>query len=149
MGATWGSQAECDKMKTTDGKDAIGTMLAANTGGAVKKTDITVTVACGSRRRLSDGRRLATTVKATIDYVMMAANKALGDAAKASLTTVTNDSWKTKLQAALVAKGITGVTVTGVAATAPTSTSVHEVSSATGALMGPLMFFTTFLNLLN
>merc|ERR1712242_235248 len=106
------------------------------------------TVTCVSRRRLSDGRRMAT-VTATIAYTMETANKALGDAAKASLTAVTNDSWKTKLQAALVAKGITGVTVTGVAATAPTSTSVHEVSSATGALMGPLMFFTTFLNLLN
>jgi len=142
------TQPECDKMKTDNGNDAIVTMLAANTGGAVKKSDIGVTVTCGSRRRLSDGRRMAT-VKATIDYVMMAANKALGDAAKASLTAVTNDSWKTKLQAALVAGGITGVTVTGVAATAPTSTVFHEVSSAKGALMGPCLFFTAFLSLLN
>merc|ERR1712039_817154 len=103
------TQAECDKMKTDDGKDAIETMLAANTGGAVKKSDVGVTVTCGSRRRLSDGRRMAT-VKATIDYVMMAANKALGDAA-----------------------------------TAPTSTVFHEVSSAKGALMGPCLFFTAFL----
>merc|ERR1739844_708336 len=106
-------------------------------------------VACGSRRRLSDGRRMATTYTATIDYVMMAANKALGDAAKTSLTAVTNDSWKTKLQAALVAKGITGVTVTGVAATAPTSTVVHEVSSATGAFVGTCMLFTAILSLLD
>jgi len=146
--ATVGTQAQCDKMKTTDGVDAIKTMLADSTGGAVKKDKVAATVTCGSRRRLSDGRRMAT-VTATIAYTMETANKALGDAAKASLTAVTNDSWKTKLQAALVAKGITGVTVSGVAATAPTSTSVHEVSSATGAFVGPCLVFTAILSLLN
>lgn len=138
--------AECDKLKATDGLGAIKTMLVTESGSAVKATDIFLMLTCSSTRRMSDGRRMVG-VTAAVDYEMLVANKALADAAKASLTSVTNDSWKSKLQAALVAKGVTGVTITGVMATAPTMSVVHEVSSALTSYISQLVVLTALVHL--
>merc|ERR1739844_357629 len=136
---TVGSMAECNSMADANGVAALKEMLKTETGG-IATTNMVVTVTCARRRRLSDGRRLATAV-ATVNYkITVPANSAVtASAASTSLTNINNATWASKVTAALAA-ATNPVTLTKVAVvkTDPTTTTIHNVSSALMWLVSPL-----------
>merc|ERR1712179_781917 len=96
-----GSMAECNKMADANGVAALKKMLSTETGG-IATTNMVVTVTCARRRRLSDGRRLATAV-ATVNYkISVPANSAItATSASTALKNVDNAAWATKVTSAL------------------------------------------------
>jgi len=136
---TVGSMAECNSMADANGVAALKEMLKTETGG-IATTNMVVTVTCARRRRLSDGRRLATAV-ATVNYkITVPANSAVtASAASTSLKNIDNTAWATKVTAALKA-ATNSVTLTNVSVvkTDPTTTTIHNVSSAFMWLVSPL-----------
>merc|ERR1712012_222494 len=149
LAVTVGSMAECNKMADANGVAALKEMLKTETGG-IATTNMVVTVTCARRRRLSDGRRLATAV-ATVNYkVTVPANSAItATAASTSLKNIDNAAWATKVTAALAAAA-TPVTLTGVSVvkTDPTTTTIHNVSSALMWLMSPIASLMVLLQFL-
>lgn len=139
LAVTVGSMAECNKMADANGVAALKEMLKTETGG-IATTNMVVTVTCARRRRLSDGRRLATAT-ATVNYkITVPANSAVtASAASTSLKNIDNATWATKVTSAL-AKAATPVTLTNVSVvkTDPTTTTIHNVSSALMWLASPL-----------
>jgi len=139
LAVTVGSMAECNKMADANGVAALKKMFKTETGG-IATTNMVVTVTCARRRRLSDGRRLATAV-ATVNYkITVPANSAVtASAASTSLKNVNNAAWATKVTTAL-ASAATAVTLTNVSVvkTDPTTTTIHNVSSALMWLASPL-----------
>jgi len=138
LAVTVGSMAECNKMADANGVAALKKMLSTETGG-IATTNMVVTVTCARRRRLSDGRRLATAV-ATVNYkISVPANSAItATSASTALKNVDNAAWATKVTSALK-NAATPVTLTGVSVkkTDPTTTTVHNVSSALMWLVSP------------
>jgi len=136
---TVGSMAECNSMADANGVAALKEMLKTETGG-IATTNMVVTVTCARRRRLSDGRRLATAV-ATVNYkITVPANSAVtASAASTALKNIDNTAWATKVTAALKA-ATNSVTLTNVSVvkTDPTTTTIHNVSSAFMWLVSPL-----------
>merc|ERR1712113_399642 len=129
--------AECANMQGTKGIKALKAMLKDVTGMAT--TNIACTVTCSARRRLSDGRRLAgkkVGVAYTID--VPAGSTVSATAVKDSLAAVDNAGWTTKVTTALAAEKIT-VTVSKMAKTDPTVTTVHTVSSALLLVASPFV----------
>lgn len=139
LAVTVGSMAECQKMADANGVGALKGMLKTATGG-IATTNMVVTVTCARRRRLSDGRRLATAV-ATVNYkiTVPATSTITAAAAKTSLTNIDNVAWASKVKAALAAAP-TPVNLTGVSVvkTDPTTTVIHNVSSALMWLVSPM-----------
>jgi len=132
-----GSAAECANMQGTNGIKALKSMLKDVTGMAT--TNIACTVTCSARRRLSDGRRLAgkkVGVAYTID--VPAGSTVSATAVEANLKAVDNAAWTTKVTTALAAEKIT-VTVSKMAKTDPTVTTVHTVSSALMLVASPFV----------
>jgi len=138
LAVTVGSMAECQKMADANGVAALKKMLSTETGG-IATTNMVVTVTCARRRRLSDGRRLATAV-ATVNYkvTVPATSTISATAAQTSLKNINNIAWATKVKTALAAAA-TPVTLTGVSVvkTDPTTTTIHNVSSALMWLVSP------------
>merc|ERR1719464_630755 len=138
LAVTVGSMAECQKMADANGVAALKKMLSTETGG-IATTNMVVTVTCARRRRLSDGRRLATAV-ATVNYkvTVPATSTISATAAQTSLKNKNNIAWATKVKTALAAAA-TPVTLTGasVVKTDPTTTTIHNVSSALMWLVSP------------
>merc|ERR1712026_491328 len=136
-----GSAAECANMQGTNGIKALKSMLKDVTGMAT--TNIACTVTCSARRRLSDGRRLAgkkVGVAYTID--VPAGSTVSATAVEADLKAVDNAAWTTKVTTALAAEKIT-VTVSKMAKTDPTVTTVHTVSSALMLVASPFVVLHT------
>merc|ERR1712038_974221 len=104
------AKADCDK-------------IAANIG---------IVVTCTAVRRLSDGRRLAAYNAAAAYTITVPANSAVAaSTVSANLKAESNTTWTTKVTNALAAAAtpIT-VTITNMAKTDPTTTTIHDVSSA-------------------
>merc|ERR1712141_618009 len=134
-----GSMAECQKMADKNGKDVLIKMLADETGA--DKSTVTVAVACARRRRLSDGRRLTATAVATVDYTIQvsATQSVTATTISNKLKAIDNTAWVQKVTKALE-NAATKVTLTKVAVTKtdPTTTKIHNVSSAIMELISPL-----------
>lgn len=141
------SEAECKSMADTKGIAGLKTMLKDITSIATE--NIAIAVTCTAVRRLSDGRRLTAAYNANVAYTLtVPANSAVtADAAKTSLSAVSNSDWKTKVQGAMTTAGVT-VTVASVAATAPTVTTIHSVSSAMMLLASPMVGVMVLLHFL-
>ena len=92
---TTGSAAQCAALQNSSGQTALKESI--KTASQVADTNnIAVTVGCGNRRRLSDGRRL-TGPKATVNYILTipagsAANAAT--TAQNNLNAYTNAQWQ-------------------------------------------------------
>merc|ERR1712026_124322 len=124
------SSADCDKIKAQSGKDAIINMLHTTSG--IAKSNIAVTVTCTAARRLSDGRRLSKyNVDVAYTITVPASSTVAASTVSNSLTTIDNAGWKTKMETALqnAATAIT-VTIEDMTKTNPTTTTIHDVSSA-------------------
>ena len=125
-----GSAAECAAMQTSNGTLAMNEVIK-NASGVTDTSNIAVTVNCGTRRRLSDGRRLSGS-KATVAYTLTipvgsAANAAA--TAEANLKATTDAQFTTYVTQEMAAKSIT-VAVSGMAKTDPTSSTTSNVSFA-------------------
>merc|ERR1712242_636254 len=133
------TKKECDDMAAAAGKTAIIKMLADES--KIPKTNIAVTVACTAARRLSDGRRLSK-YNADVGYtITVPANSAVAN----TLTGFDTTAWKNKLEKTLSDAGIT-VTITDLVKTDPTTTTIHDVSSAmTWATAAGLLLAAHFL----
>merc|ERR1739844_336320 len=99
----------------------------------------------------SDGRRLTATATATVDYTIQVAATSGVTAATMStkLKAIDNTAWATKVKTALQ-NAATPVTLTGVSVTKtdPTTTKIHNVSSAIIGLVSPLTFLMVALQFL-
>merc|ERR1711884_688385 len=125
-----GSAAECAAMQTANGTAAMQEVIR-KASGVADTSNIVVTVNCGTRRRLSDGRRLSGS-KATVAYTLTipvgsAANAAA--TAEANLKATTDAQFTTYVTQEMAAKSIT-VAVSGMAKTDPTSSTTSNVSFA-------------------
>merc|ERR1711879_1049533 len=139
------TKKECDDMAAQNGKDAIIKMLATETG--LDKTNIALAVTCTAARRLSDGRKL-TAYNAKVEYTMTvpATSTVAASTVTTKLKSFDATTWTTKLKDALAAAATpVTVTITGLTATAPTTTTIHDVSSAITFMLSPLagLFFLT------
>merc|ERR1711978_299081 len=122
--------AQCAEMRTTNGTLAMKEVIKA-ASGVTDTTNIAVTVTCGTRRRLSDGRRL-TGSKATVAYTVTIPTGSAANAAataKAALEATTNANWSSYVTQKMSDKGIT-VVVSNMVKTDPTLTTTSNVSFA-------------------
>merc|ERR1712062_35396 len=132
MGFTFNTAdaAQCAAMQTANGTLAMKEVIK-EASGVTDTTNIAVTVTCGTRRRLSDGRRL-TGSKATVAYtVSIPAGSAANAAttAEANLKAKTNANWSSFVTQKMSDKGIT-VVVSNMVKTDPTLTTTSNVSFA-------------------
>merc|ERR1712158_119511 len=106
--------------------------MLSTTTGITDKTNIAVTVVCTAARRLSDGRRLSK-YSADVGYTITvpAGSTVAASTVSTTLTGLDNAAWATKMKDALAAAAtpIT-VTITDMTKTDPTTTTIHDVSSA-------------------
>jgi len=124
------AKADCDKIAAKNGIDALKAMFKTITG--IDVTNIAIVVTCTAVRRLSDGRRLAAYNAAAAYTITVPANSAVAaSTVSANLKAESNTTWTTKVTNALAAAAtpIT-VTITNMAKTDPTTTTIHDVSSA-------------------
>merc|ERR1712038_2173433 len=124
------AKADCDKIAAKNGIDALKAMFKTITG--IDVTNIAIVVTCTAVRRLSDGRRLAAYNAAAAYTITVPANSAVAArTVSANLKAESNTTWTTKVTNALAAAAtpIT-VTITNMAKTDPTTTTIHDVSSA-------------------
>merc|ERR550532_3458403 len=102
---TTGSATECANMQTANGTLAMKEVLKA-ASGVSSTNDVAATVTCTTRRRLSDGRRLAGP-KANVAYtVTIPAGSSATAAASAqtSLQGMTATQWTPSIQNQMSAK---------------------------------------------
>merc|ERR1712073_2467 len=130
LGFDLADAAQCALLQTPNGTAAMQQVIS-DASGWTNLADISVTVTCGTRRRLSDGRRL-TGPKATAAYtITIPAGSAATAAtnAKNALTAYTATQFTNAIVAQMLAKGHV-VVVSAMVPVAPTSTTTSNVSFA-------------------
>merc|ERR1719195_1573956 len=120
---TTASAAQCAEMQTTNGTLAMREVIK-DASGVSSTDDCTAQVDCSTRRRLSDGRRLAGP-KATVAYTVTIPPGSSATAVAtvtSKLSGMTPTQWSNSIQTQMTAKGIT-VAVSGLTASQVASTT--------------------------
>merc|ERR1712151_506519 len=131
------TKALCQSLGGSAGIAQLKTKFAAQVAGVTTTNIKKLSLAC-SRRRLSDeGRRLTST--ATLSYEVKVAAGATVNAATVqnNINAMSKNTWKTIIESAATAAGISGVTVDTSTMTI-TATTTSTVSSSDSSFAGQL-----------